>query len=153
MFVNDTPTASVIADLVQTLEDGREGFRQVAGKLADDGRSDLAGIMNGFSEERARFSAQLREAASGHGFEVEENGSAAGTLHRGWIALKDALTGSDPHAVLAAAETGEDHAVQEYEHALEREDLPEDLRRVIGEQAERVRSVHDEVRDFRDQMD
>jgi uncharacterized protein (TIGR02284 family) len=152
MYVNDDPGATILADLVETLEDGREGFRQAAVKLADDGHPDLARAMSRFSEERARLSAELREAALARGVEIEaDRGSSLGAVHRGWMALKDSLSGSDPHAVLAVAESGEDHAVDEYDRALSRPDLPEDLRPVIVDQAQRVRSAHDEVRDLRDQ--
>ncbi|MGH8925682.1 MAG: hypothetical protein ACRDWA_13755 [Acidimicrobiia bacterium] len=37
------------------------------------------------------------------------------------MAVKDAVTGSDPGAVLDVAEQGEEHAVAEYERAMEEE--------------------------------
>jgi uncharacterized protein (TIGR02284 family) len=69
------------------------------------------------------------------------------------MTLKDALTGYDPHAVLAAAEMGEDHAVEEYEDALEEVDLGDDLRNLIARQAGDVQRVHDQVRNLRDRFE
>jgi uncharacterized protein (TIGR02284 family) len=143
-------STSIIEDLVETLEDGREGYRLAAEKLADDGHGDLAERMSEFSNERARLSAELRELASTKGIQIEESGSAAAAVHRGWMTMRDTLAGSDPHGVLTVAESGEDHAVSEFERVLDRDDLAPELRQVIANQAEVVRSAHDEVRALRD---
>jgi uncharacterized protein (TIGR02284 family) len=144
---------NVIKDLVETLEDGKEGFSKTAEKLRGDGHTDLANRMMEFSEQRSRFAGELRTYATKAGEEIDESGSAAGALHRGWISLKDALTGDDAHAVLAAAESGEDHAVEEYKDALNEQDIDADLRELISRQAAEVKSAHDEVRNLRDRFD
>lgn len=138
-------TNAVIKDLVQTLEDGRKGFTDAAGRLADDGRADLARRFEQFAEQRERFSAELRAACADAGVSIEEDGSIGGALHRGWIGLKDALTGDDAEAVVTAAETGEEHAVKEYDKALEDDDLPETLAETVRRQAAEIRSARDEV--------
>lgn len=106
--------------------------------------------MSEYSAQRRRFSDELRSAAHSIGHEIEEDGSATGALHRGWIAVKDALTGDDAHAVLAAAETGEDHAVSEYEDALAK-GLPAQIKDVVAKQAADVKAAHDAVKAMRDQ--
>ena len=60
------------------------------------------------------------------------------------MSVKNALSGSDPEAVLGAALNGEDHAVSEYEDALSQAISPT-LRAVIALQADDVRSARDEV--------
>ena len=142
-------TAAVLEDLIETLEDGRKGFEQAAERIADSDEPAMAIDLRQFSQQRAEFSVELRNLAGRHGVEIDEEGSMAGALHRGWLSLKDALTGDDPKAVLAAAETGEDHAVSEFEDALA-EDLPADVRSVIERQAREVRTVHDKVKALRD---
>lgn len=142
-------TAAVLEDLIETLEDGRKGFEQAAERIADSDEPALAVDLRQFSQQRAEFSVELRNLAGRHGVEIDEEGSMAGALHRGWLSLKDALTGDDPRAVLAAAESGEDHAVSEFEDALA-EDLPADVRTVIERQAREVRSAHDKVKALRD---
>ncbi len=144
---------NVIEDLVETLEDGRKGFSDAAEKLREGGHTQLAEQMMEFSDQRARFSNELREMARSAGAELDEEGSAAGALHRGWMDLKAALTGDDAHAILAAAETGEDHAVGEYDDALQEDGLSGQLRELIARQADEVRRAHDRVRDLRDQFD
>jgi len=141
---------NVLEDLVETLEDGRQGFELASDRLAKDGHDQLAARMAALSDQRSNLSVQLREIAIGHGIEIDGGGSAGGSLRRGWMTLTDALTGDDPHAVLTAAERGEDHAVKEYEKALQSEELGE-LEPVIAMQAEVVQATHDEVRALRDQ--
>lgn len=142
-------TAGVLEDLIETLEDGRKGFEQAAERIEDSDEPMLAVDLRRFAQQRSEFSVELRALAGSHGIEIKEEGSAGGALHRGWMTLKDALTGDDPRAVLAAAEAGEDHAVSEYDDALD-EELPADVRSVVERQARAVKSAHDEVQALRD---
>jgi uncharacterized protein (TIGR02284 family) len=139
----------VLEDLIETLEDGRKGFAQSADKLADAGRHDLAARMREFSDQRTRYSAELRSLATGEGIMIEESGSIAGTVHRGWMALKEAVSSNEVGAVLGAAETGEDAATRQYRDALAAE-LPPQIRAVVAEQAIAIEAAHDEVRALRD---
>lgn len=142
-------TETLVKDVIQALEDGRKGFAQASEKLGEDGHDDLATKMMQFAEQRQRLLDELENAASGYVKISDEEGTIGGTLHRGWMALADALTGDDPHAILAVAEQGEDRAKSIYEKVL-REDLPDDLKAVLNRQATEVVSTHDEVRDLRD---
>ena len=143
---------SALKDLVTTLEDGREGFNTVAESLDESGHGQLAGRMRDFAAERGRLSAELRQYAAKLGEEIEPKGSAVGALHRGWISVKDALTGDDAHAILSAAEEGEDHAVKAYEEVLEDDEISPALRTLVTSQATVVRNAHDAVRDMRDSL-
>lgn len=140
---------AVSKDLVRTLEDGREGFAKGAEKLEDSDAPELAKTFRRFSEQRARFSADLRELAASYGDEVDNSGSVTASLHRGWMTLKDALKGSGPDGVLEVAEQGEDHALKEYEKALE-SDISPALRAVVERQHIDVKAAHDQVRSLRD---
>lgn len=139
---------SVTKDLIETLEDGRKGFAQAADKLDGGEHAQASSQLRQFSEQRASFSAELQNMAENYGDDIDESGSMAATAHRGWISLKDALTGDDPDAVLAAVETGEEHAVSEYEDALDK-DISANLRQVVERQAGEVRSAHSAVQSLR----
>ena len=141
--------AKVTKELMQTLEDGKEGFAKGADKLAATNVSELAETFRALSAQRAQFSTELEAMAAGYGDEIDESGTVVGTLHRGWMTLKDALAGDDPQGVLDVAEQGEDHAVKEYEKALG-EDLSAGLRTVVERQAAEVRAAHDRVQALRE---
>ena len=136
---------STVKDLLETLEDGRKGFEEAADKLSEDGHAAIATRMRDFSAQREKFSAELRNAAVSKGVSIEEDGSLGGALHRGWIDLKAALTGDSAEAVLDAVKTGESHAVEEYDDALEDSDLDAEMRQLIVQQADAVRAARDEV--------
>ena len=144
-----TEVSRVIEDLVETLEDGKKGFAEAAERLADAGRIDLADKFREYSSQREQFSAELRELSASPGDFIEETGSVGGTVHRAWINFKDAVSMDSAEAILGAAETGEDHAVNEYNDALE-QDLTSDVRAVVARQAQAIQAAHDEVRNLRD---
>lgn len=141
---------SLIEDLLQTVQDGEKGFAEAADKLDKDGNPELAAEMRELSQQRLRMSNELKAIAAADGQPVEDDkGTMAGAVHRTYMAMRDALTGDDPHAVLAAAEQGEDHAKAEYERALE-QDIPATVRTVIERQYSEVKTAHDRVRGLRD---
>ena len=102
--------AKAAKELVETLKDGEKGYATAADKLRDGDRPEWAATMQRFSEQRAGFWREIVEMGHEYGDDVDESGTVAAALHRGWLSLKDAVTGDDPDAVLKAAETGEDHA-------------------------------------------
>ncbi|MEO5983233.1 MAG: PA2169 family four-helix-bundle protein [Pedococcus sp.] len=132
-------------ELVETLKDGRDGFASAAEKLRDSDRPEDAATMQRLSEQRAGFARDIVDMGHDYGDDVDESGSATATLHRGWISLKDALTGDDSSGVLGAAATGEDHAVSEYEKALE-QDLSDGFRAVVQQQHTAVLAAREEVK-------
>ena len=139
----------VTKDLIETLEDGKAGFTKAAERLADTDRADLVPRFHEFAAQRGRFADELRQIAAEYGDRIDEEGSLAGSLHRGWMAIKDSLSGDGAEQVLGAAEQGEDHAKSEYQDALEA-DISPYLRTVVERQQREVTSVHDEVRGLRD---
>lgn len=142
--------SDLVENLMGTLQDGRKGFRQAAEQLRDDGHDELAAEMEELSQQRERLIRELRTETRVRAVFEQDSGSTAGALHRGWMTLKDALTGGDPHAILAAAERGEDRAKGEYQKAL-RESLPDDLQEIVVRQAAEIETAHDRVKALRDQ--
>jgi uncharacterized protein (TIGR02284 family) len=141
--------AAVTKDLMKTLEDGRDGFAAGADKLEKDGESGLAQTFRELGAARGRLSDELQQIAATYGDQIDEDGTVAAKVHRGWMAFKDALSGSDPHGVLDAAEQGEDHAVSEYEKALT-EDISPEFKTVLQRQLTEIRAAHDQVKALRD---
>jgi uncharacterized protein (TIGR02284 family) len=140
--------AAVTKDLIQTLEDGKDGFAKGADKLQGDDAAQIAATFRRLGARRAEMSEELQELAKDYGDHIEESGTVAAALHRGWMSLKDVVAGSDPTGVLDVAEQGEDHAVKVFEKALD-EDISAGLRTVVERQLVEVRSAHDQVRALR----
>jgi uncharacterized protein (TIGR02284 family) len=80
----------IVDNLIETLKDGQEGFKQAAEGVKDP---QLKAVFDEYSRERGRFTVELRsKAQSADERDSEMSASAAGALHRGWINLKSALT-------------------------------------------------------------
>ena len=135
----------VAKELVETLKDGERGFASAAEKLRDSDRAEWATTLQRLSEQRAGFHREIVALGHEYGDDVDESGTLTAALHRGWISLKDALSGDDAGRVLAAAATGEDHAVSEYEKALQ-QDLSRGFREVVSRQHAAVVTARDEVK-------
>ncbi|GAA1883275.1 ferritin-like domain-containing protein [Lapillicoccus jejuensis] len=137
--------AKVAKELVETLKDGNKGFQAAAEKLTDSNKPEWAATLNRLAQQRAQFAQEIVDLGHQYGDDVDESGSALAALHRGWLSLKDAVTGDDPSGVLGAAVSGEDHAVNEYEKGL-KEDLSDGFRTVVERQHAEIVKARDEIK-------
>ena len=135
-------------DLIETCKDGEYGFRASAEQVKS--RTLRANLL-ARSSECATAADQLRAHVLQLGGKPEDGGSAAGAMHRGWVAVKAKLSTYDDLAVLEECERGEDSALATYRDALER-DLPTPLRNLIERQYEGAKRNHLEVRNMRDSL-
>lgn len=137
---------STLNGLIETCKDGQEGFKEAAEGVE---RSDLKSLFYEFSQQRAQFAGELQSLVQGLGGDPENSGSFAGSLHRGWINIKSAVTGRDEASILNECERGEDSAKNNYKAALE-EALPANVLETIQTQYAAVQSAHDRVKALRD---
>ena len=141
-------TVKTLNSLIELNRDGQKGFQEAAEKI------EAPQIKQFFLEQsrsRAHFVGELQPLVLSLGVEPDNTGSVAGALHRGWIDLKSALGGGD-QTILAATETGEDYAVNEYKKALN-ESLPAHVREIVERQHQSVKQAHDKVKNLRDALD
>ena len=137
----------IIDNLIETLKDGQEGFKQAAEAVSN---SQLKSVFRDYSQQRSRFATALQSEARSHGeTKPETSSSATGALHRGWINLKSAVTGGDEHAILAECERGEDSAVEEYRKALDN-GLSPTAQELVSRQFTEIKTAHDRIRGLRD---
>jgi uncharacterized protein (TIGR02284 family) len=139
-------TISMLNGLIETCEDGFEGFKQAAEGVKSE---DLKRTFTKYSQERAGFVADLQNLVRTLGGDPEDSGSTAGALHRGWINIKSAVTGQDDSAILNECERGEDSAKKEYQEA-QKQDMPDYVRSSVEAQYAAVLAAHDNIRMLRD---
>ena len=77
--------AAVTKDLLQTLEDGKDGYAAGADKLEGDGEAALATTFRELSAARGEMAAELQRIAATYGDQIDSSGSVAAKVHRGWI--------------------------------------------------------------------
>jgi len=140
-------TESVLKDVIESLIDSQEGFREIGEKLQDE---TLKRYFLAESLKRASFKGELEDVLikEGVGDAYKETGSVAGAIHRTWGDLKAKLGGGD-HSLLETAESGEDKAKKAYADAL-KHDLPLPVHQLLSTQAAHVQASHDYVKAARD---
>jgi uncharacterized protein (TIGR02284 family) len=144
MNLNREDEIDILNNLIETCKDGQEGFRSAAESVND---SHLKSLFNEFALQRAQFAGDLQAEVRRLGGDPEKAGSVSGSLHRGWIGLKSAITGKSDAAIIAECERGEDSAKEAYQKALD-SGLPADVRSIIERQYMKVKSAHDQVRNL-----
>lgn len=145
--MNDRDVVQVLNDLIETSKDGEYGFARCAERVES---ASLKQLMQQRASDCARGATELQQLVVRFGGTPEDSGSVAGAMHRGWVSVKDTLTGGhDDHAVLAECERGEDTALARYRKAL-KETLPAEVRQVVERQMAGVQANHDQVKALRD---
>lgn len=137
-------TIHTLNQLIETCKDGEEGFRTAAEGVSDP---KVRTTFQEYSRQRAGMARELQDEVRGLGGSAETSGSVSGSLHRGWINIKSAVTGKDEHRIIAEAERGEDVAKKVFEDALNAP-LPEQVKPLVQRMAGQVREAHDRVRDM-----
>ena len=137
---------STLNNLIETCKDGEEGFREAAAGVE---RAELKSLFAEFSMQRAQFSGVLQELVRSLGGDPESEGSIAGALHRGWIDIKSAVTGSDEEAILNECERGEDSAKSNYQEAMNM-NLPANVSDIIAQQSQAILAAHNRIKALRD---
>jgi len=145
-----TTTKTIVSHLntlIETCKDGEKGFTDAAEHVQDD---QLRTLFTNYAAQRRDFALELQDLVTTYGKEPETESSMSSALHRTWIDFKSALTDHSNHAVLAECERGEDSAVSSYRDALEENDLPADVRRIVQDQYAEIKTAHDHVKALRD---
>jgi uncharacterized protein (TIGR02284 family) len=143
-MASDEQVVSTLNGLIQTCRDGQEGFQAAAEGVRS---AELKELFFRYSRQRASFAGELQDEVRRLGGEPADAGSITGSIHRGWLGLKAALTGEDEHAVLVECERGEASALAAYRAALG-VDLPASVRSLVERQFAEVKEAHQHVGDL-----
>ena len=151
MSNDDTMTNDDVVDtlntLIETCKDGEYGFRTSAEHVKS---AQLRQVFTSRAEECRQGATELQAIVTRLGGQPDTGSSATGTLHRGWVKLKEAMSGDTDVAALEECERGEDAALARYRDAIKK-NLPADVAAVVQRQYEGVKRNHDQVRALRDQ--
>jgi uncharacterized protein (TIGR02284 family) len=137
---------TLLNELIRTSQDGRKGFAEAA-EFAQDAQLKSLFILR--SSECAQAVQELQAAVEMLGREAEEQGTAAGTAHRGWIRVKTSVEDNNK-AVLEEVERGEDHAKTVYAQVLSTP-LPPEIKTLVQKQYRGVLRNHEQIRSLRQQ--
>jgi uncharacterized protein (TIGR02284 family) len=146
--LDNDDVVDVLNELLETSRNGEYGFRTAA-EHADS--ADVKALLSRRATDCASAAAELEQTIRQYGGDPADGGTMAGAMHRGWVAVKTALSTMDDKAVLQECERGEDSAVASYRKALKKP-LPATVRDLVSRQASGAQRNHDEVKAMRDRF-
>lgn len=149
MAMNNDEVISTLNELIETCKDGENGYQTAAENIEN---GEYKQLFNQYSQQRAKFANELKAEVSRLGGDPEDSGSVAGSLHRGWMNIKSAVSSNDLSAIISECEEGEDVALKNYDEALEK-GLPADVRSVVNTQYIEVKKAHDHIRSLEKKLD
>ena len=141
MTTINSKAVAILDELIATCKDGASGYHSAGEEVTTGTLKDLFGS---FAEQRNQFVSELLPEVHRLDDEMVRTGSVAGTVHRGWMSVKAAVTRKDAHAVLAECERGESHTVKLYEAAL-KEEWPPEIRAILEKQYAQVKEARQRV--------
>ena len=148
MTIDPQAVAETLNKLIEVCLDGELGYRTAAAHIQN---TNLHIVLSDNALRRAEFAKELRAEVERLGAHASHSGSMAASLHRGWIALKSAVSHGGAKGIIAACETGEDSAFDAYVAAI-KSDLPSETRslvevqwRAVDESRRHLRHINAEI--------
>jgi uncharacterized protein (TIGR02284 family) len=146
--LNNDEVIDVLNDILETSRDGEYGFRACAEHTK---AQDIKTLFLRHADECRAAAAEMASEIRRLGGKADDGGSASGTMHRGWVAVRGTLTGFSDVAMLDECERGEDAAIARYRKALSN-NLPSDIRAIIEKQYQGAQRNHDQIKALRDAL-
>jgi uncharacterized protein (TIGR02284 family) len=129
---------SSLQHLVAIAVDGEEGYTKAAEMVSS--KNFLAQFEQTATSRNIQSEA-IRNYLSDNGIEKPEHeGGFAGALHRAWLDIKGTLSNRSDSVVVSSCVTGDESAIEAYQNVLEKNDLPDDLRKLLTEQLSSIQS-------------
>jgi uncharacterized protein (TIGR02284 family) len=150
MIDNIKKIVDVLNDLIKINKDREEGYVKAKSELTP-AEHNLRGVFERKAQESRNNVLQLQHKAEEIGAdtvidEVADESTITGKIYRVWMDLKNAFTGNEKESILASCETGESAAQKCYAHALDDEELPDDVSSMIREQKHSIDASREEMR-------
>ncbi len=136
----------VLNKCIEICMDGEKGY---AAAGADVRNPSLKALLQQKSKERSDFVVALQSAIQKLGAFAENEGTAKGTAHRGWMDVRLALEGRNDRVIVEEWARGEEAALKAYQKAMVRaplDTLPNDLRTLVQGQYAAIQAGLDEAR-------
>jgi len=130
-------TGDHLNDILEKNIDAQKGFEKA---VENTKSSNLKSYFRDRSQERAQFVSDLRSELTHYGEKYKESGSAAASVHRGWMDFKSMFSADDDESMLEETIRGEEKALKEYDEALEPGEVPGTTATLLRKQRETIQS-------------
>ena len=134
---------SVLNSLIETTIDSVDGYRHSANEATN---SRFSESFRNWAKDREDVVSKLRDRVRELGGTPEHDGGILAAMHRQFLSIRDAVTGSDDKSVIAEVDRGESYLDNKWQTALDDTELSPETQQVI-------RSCYDSVRSGRQQWE
>lgn len=128
---------SILNSLIETTIDSVDGYRHSANEATN---SRFSEAFRDWAQEREDVVSRLRDRVRELGGTPEHDGGILAAMHRQFLSLRDAVTGSDDKSVIAEVDRGESYLDNKWQAALEDTKLSPETQELIRSSYESVRS-------------
>ena len=119
--------------------DAEKGYQEAAESVKD---AELKTLFLAQSRQRTEFATELDREIHALGGEPDNGTSLASDLHRAWINVKSAISGSSDKAVAEECQRGDAEALSDYSEVLEQTDIAASTRELLLRQKSKVELAH-----------
>jgi uncharacterized protein (TIGR02284 family) len=117
-------------------------------------KEELRDLFKKLQQTSHECKSELESEVKRLGGTPEEGTMILGKLHRGWMDIKAAITGSDSDAILSSCEYGEQTIIKAYEDALEEDadDVTYEQKAMLSQQLLMLKNDYEKVQLMQDLM-
>ena len=145
-MVTRTDDIRTLNGLIANVFDSADGYRTAAQNAANPRYATMFSELAG---NRLGIATSLQDEVSTLGGNPEDEGTALAAAHRGFLRLRDAVTGGADESILAEVDRGETYLREKFDAALAADGLSETVRTTISTAAQRVHREHDRIEELR----
>ncbi len=134
---------------IEVCIDSEKGYAVAAADVRD--RVFKAAFLDK-AQARSEFVVELQRTIAQIGALPENHGTAAGTVHRGWMGFRQAMEGRSDRLILEECARGEQQALAAYQHAVARtplKSLPPEVSALLNNQ---IAAIELDLQQLRQQL-
>jgi uncharacterized protein (TIGR02284 family) len=132
--------ATRLNHLVSITQDGVNGLDRAIDDAQDP---QLKATLRGLQQNREQMARELKAVVTQLGGDPNQSGTFAGAAHRTFMEVKEIVTGAGDQALIQECIRGDEHAVNEFQDALNElgPNAPEAARSIIQTGLQRIRTA------------
>jgi uncharacterized protein (TIGR02284 family) len=150
--MNTDESIDILNNLIVLNNDRIDGYKAA---YSETYKEELRDLFVKLEQTSLECKNELESEVKRLGGTPEDGTMILGKLHRGWMDIKAAITGSDSEAILGSCEYGEQTIIKAYQDALE-EDMEEvtfEQKAMLNSQLMLLREDYEKIKSMQDLME
>lgn len=143
--MDNNESIDILNNLIVLNNDRIDGYKAA---YTETYKEELRSMFTDFQETSSQCKIELEAEVKRLGGTPEEGTMILGKLHRGWMDIKAAITGSDSESILSSCKYGEQTIIKAYEDALgeEVEEVDYEQKAMLNRQLNLLRNDYEKVK-------